>query len=171
MIRGRIWILGDDVDTDLIVPSRVLTEPDQTKLFAATLEVLIPEFSKHVQPGDIIVAGRNFGCGSSREEAVYVLKKLGIAAIIAESFARIFFRNMINLGLPPLSVPGLGINITKKISSIGKQGDFITIDLSQGIIKSESTGLIANFVPFPPFLKKYLDYGGALAYIKSLQHP
>ncbi len=157
-IFGRIWRVGDAIDTDLIVPSRVLTEQDPAKLLAATLELVFPHFSRDVKPGDIIVAGKNFGCGSSREEAVFVLKELGISCIIAENFARIFFRNCINLGLPPIT------SVTSQ--DVGKHGDNVEIDLAKGIIRNTTLNQSWTFAPFPHFLQEYLEHGGAFARIK-----
>ncbi|MHA1674450.1 MAG: LeuD/DmdB family oxidoreductase small subunit [Promethearchaeota archaeon] len=158
-IKGRIWVLGDAIDTDLIVPSRVLTEQDPTKLIAATLENVIPSFADKVQPGDIIIAGTNFGCGSSREEAVFVLKELGVQAIIASSFARIFFRNAINLGLPPIKVADA--------PSLGIQGDVLEILWQEGIIHNHTQNIQRNFPPFPPFLQNYVISGGALNLLRQ----
>ncbi len=158
-IKGRIWLLGDSIDTDLIVPSRVLTEQDPAKLLAATLENIIPSFAEQVQPGDIIVAGTNFGCGSSREEAVFVLKELGVQAIIASSFARIFFRNAINLGLPPIKVANA--------PSLGTQGDVVEILWQEGIIHNHTQDIQRNFPPFPPFLLNYVQSGGALNLLRQ----
>lgn len=149
LIQGRIWVLGDSIDTDLIVPSRVLTEQNEQKLLDATLENIIPRFSTQVKKGDIILAGRNFGCGSSREEAVFVLKKLGISTIIAESFARIFFRNAINLGLPPIQI--------KNAKGIGKTGDILKINLQEGTIYNQNSQEQFLFEKFPPFFLKFLE--------------
>ena len=162
-IKGRIWLLGDSIDTDLIVPSRVLTEQDPTKLLAATLENIIPSFAEQVQQGDIIVAGTNFGCGSSREEAVFVLKELGIQAIIASSFARIFFRNAINLGLPPIKLA--------EAPSLGTQGDVVEILWQEGTIHNLTQGIQQNFPPFPPFLLNYVRSGGALNLLRQKLEP
>lgn len=164
---GKIWILGDDIDTDLIVPSRVLTEQDPKKLLDATLEVVIPNFAKLVTPGDIMVAGRNFGCGSSREEAVFVLKSLGIHVVIARSFPRIFYRNMINLGLIPLIVLDLVTDVTRKQSTLGGQGDLIQIDLPSGKIWHHNQSACIQFPPFPTFIQDLLAAGGALAKLKQ----
>ncbi|WP_457559218.1 LeuD/DmdB family oxidoreductase small subunit [Candidatus Harpocratesius sp.] len=162
IIEGRVWLVGDSIDTDLIVPSHVLTEQDNTKLLKATLESVIPNFAKLVQKGDIIIAGKNFGCGSSREEAVFVLKKLGIQAIVAESFARIFFRNAINLGLPVIKFPAS--------QAIGKQFDKLQIDLIQGTVKNLNTQQIFKFSKFSPFILRYIEKGGAIQVIKEHLH-
>ena len=195
-IEGRIWVLGDDVNTDIIVPSRVLTERDREKMLAATLEVAIPDFYRKVKRGDIIVAGKNFGSGSSREEAVYVLKELGIAAVIAESFSRIYYRNCINQGLPPIE-PIIKDSdkrefariITQKSrhpnseqrpnskqpynshsdyqSPLGKTGDIIAIDFKTGIITNKNTKRTFRFKPYPDFVFKILEAGGMIPYLKE----
>ncbi|MHA1745936.1 MAG: LeuD/DmdB family oxidoreductase small subunit [Promethearchaeota archaeon] len=158
-LEGRIWLLGDQIDTDLIVPSRVLTEQDPQKLLDATLETVFPDFAHQVQPGDILVAGKNFGCGSSREEAVFVLKQLGITAIIAESFARIYFRNCINLGLYPITLVKRG--------PLGAHHDRIRIDFSKGTIENLSSHTQKKFQPYPPFIRQYLEQGGAITQLKN----
>ncbi len=160
VIRGRIWRLGDSINTDLIVPSRVLTEPDKEKLLSATLEVPLPNFAQNVQKGDIIVGGKDFGCGSSREEAVYVLKELGIVAIVAESFSRIYYRNCINLGLPP-------IVIDDDLDALGNQGETIEINFTNGIVHNLKGERIYRFKPFPPFIKKILDAGGMIPFLQK----
>jgi 3-isopropylmalate/(R)-2-methylmalate dehydratase small subunit len=162
--EGRIWILGDNIDTDLIVPSRVLTEQDPKKMALATLEVVLPEFAKSVRKGDILVGGKNFGCGSSREEAVFVLKSLGISVVIARSMARIFYRNMVNLGLPPIILPDLTIDSLTQCS-LGKLGDIICIDLLSGTITGNALPKTIKFIPFPSYLRGILQAGGAIPYI------
>jgi 3-isopropylmalate/(R)-2-methylmalate dehydratase small subunit len=165
-ISGRIWVLGDNIDTDLIVPSRVLTVNSRKELLGATLESVIPNFSSRVNQGDIIVGGKNFGCGSSREEAVFVLKELGIAAIIAQSFSRIFFRNCINLGLPAIE-PMITSTIKPNFSQIGEQGDVIEINFSLGeIINQSHQNEVYKFQPFPPFLKSILESGGIIDHLR-----
>ena len=172
-VNGRIWLLGDSVNTDDIVPSRVLTEQDEKKLLSATLELLLPEFASSVRKGDVIVAGRNFGCGSSREEAVYVLKRLGVGAIVAKSFSRIFFRNCINLGLPPITLKEdfkLTQNEESKdsdwFSEIGEQGQEVVVDFSNGIVKNQNSGEKFEFSPYPPFIKSILASGGLIPYLR-----
>ena len=166
-LKGRIWIVGDSIDTDLIVPSRVLTEQNPDKMLEATLELVIPDFYKKVQKGDFIIAGKNFGCGSSREEAVYVLKQLGVGGIIAFSFARIFFRNCINLGLLPIVIKEENDSQYSAPSDLGNEGDLISIDLIKSTILNLNSNKKFTFHPFSPFLQSYLDKNGALSYIKE----
>ncbi|QEE17829.1 3-isopropylmalate dehydratase [Promethearchaeum syntrophicum] len=170
-LEGRIWIVGDSIDTDLIVPSRVLTEQNSEKMLEATLELVIPDFHKLVKKGDFIIAGKNFGCGSSREEAVYVLKQLGVGGIIAFSFARIFFRNCINLGLLPIVIKKENGSSYSIPSDLGNQGDLISIDLKNNVIYNHISNRKFTFHPFTPFLQKYLDKNGAFFYVKEqLKH-
>ncbi|MHA1795591.1 MAG: LeuD/DmdB family oxidoreductase small subunit [Promethearchaeota archaeon] len=158
-IQGRMWRLGNNIDTDLIVPSHVLTAADQNTLLQATLESIFPNFTSEVRLGDIIVAGTNFGCGSSREEAVFVLKELGIRAIIAESFARIFFRNAINLGLPAIKMENSSI--------LGQHLEIIRVNLSKGTVKNLKSEKKFQFAPFPSFLLQFIIKGGAIPQIKE----
>lgn len=162
-IQGKIWILGDNINTDDIVPSHVLTIQENSQIISATLENLIPNFSQLVNPGDWIIAGKNFGCGSSREEAVFVLKELKLGGIIAQSFARIFYRNAINSGFLVISYG--------KPNEIGTKGDKIKVDLIHSQIINESTKLTFNFSPFPKFLLELLKAGGLLNYNKQLKNP
>lgn len=174
-IKGRIWVLGDSIDTDLIVPSRVLTEQDTKKQLAATLENLKPNFARDVKEGDMILAGKNFGCGSSREEAVFVLKQLGIKAIIAVSFARIFYRNCINLGLPPIILQPTLAKKSKKAkipeqniaASLGEEGDIVEIDFSAHKLTNLKNQHQMDFEAFSPFIEIILSAGGALALLKE----
>lgn len=159
LIEGRMWLLGDNIDTDLIVPSHVLTAADKKTLLQATLESVLPVFSSQVRLGDVIVGGKNFGSGSSREEAVFVLKELGIRAIIADSFARIFFRNAINLGLPVVTL--------ENASKIGQHLDKIRVNLPDGIIENPKNGNKFHFSPFPSFLMQFIIKGGAIPLIKE----
>ncbi|HMF29923.1 MAG TPA: 3-isopropylmalate dehydratase small subunit [Candidatus Lokiarchaeia archaeon] len=157
--QGRAWVFGDNIDTDLIVPSKYLTEQDPTVMASGTFEHIRPEFAREVQVGDIIVAGRNFGSGSSREEAPFVLKALGIRAIVAQSFARIFYRNAINLGLPALEVP-----LTPGDVADGAQ---VEVDWAEGILTNLDTGDRYEFARLPAFLQEILDAGGALNWLQS----
>jgi 3-isopropylmalate/(R)-2-methylmalate dehydratase small subunit len=159
IIQGKIWLLGSNVSTDMIVPSRVLTTSDENELIAATLENEIPHFADRVSPGDFIVAGSNFGCGSSREEAVFVFKKLKLGGIIATSFARIFYRNAINLGFPVISV--------ENPKQIGIQGEVIQVNLELATIQNIIQDKKFKFTPFPPFIQNFIKLGGAIEWLKS----
>ncbi len=159
IIRGKIWILGDNVNTDDIVPSHVLTCQNKSTLVSATLKEKIPNFSNVVSAGDWIIAGKNFGCGSSREEAVFVLKELMIGGIIAQSFARIFFRNAINLGLPVITIANS--------YDIGNQGEEISVDIEASTVKNLNSSFTATFSPFPPFLLRIFQAGGLISYLQT----
>ncbi|MCQ8892949.1 MAG: 3-isopropylmalate dehydratase small subunit [Candidatus Methanosuratincola sp.] len=157
MIRGRVWKFGDDIDTDVIIPAKYLRSVDQSVWPKHVLEGVDPGFSSKVKPGDIIVAGKNFGCGSSREQAALAIKWAGVAAVVAESFARIFFRNAINNGLPLVEAKG--------ISGMVEEGDVIEIDLDRGIVKTPKGE--AKSTPLPPFLQEILKSGGLVEYYKA----
>ncbi len=158
-LQGRAWVFGDNIDTDLIVPSKYLTERDPAVMASGTFENTRPEFAKQVEAGDIIIAGSNFGCGSSREEAPFVLQTLGIRFIAARSFARIFFRNGINLGIPlvEFQIPEGAI----------ADGDRLEVDFDAGTLKNLRSGKVLKFQKLPPFLQEILDAGGALNWLKK----
>jgi len=158
-LQGRSWVFGDNIDTDLIVPSKYLTEQDPIVMARGAFENTRPEFAKLVKPGDILIAGSNFGCGSSREEAPFVLKTLGIRFIVARSFARLFFRNAINLGIPlaELEVP----------KDAFMDGDLVEVDFEAGTLNNLRSGMILKFKQLPPFLQEILDAGGALNWINK----
>lgn len=156
----KLWILGKNIDTDLIVPPQYLTARDPSIQIKHALEPLIPEFASNVKPGDIIVADTNFGCGSSREEAVFVLKELGIQAIIASSFARIFYRNCFNLGIPAIILPNA-------ISQL-KDKQIIDLQLTKG--KIICSDCVITFKEIPSFLIKMVEAGGALELLKRKNH-
>jgi 3-isopropylmalate/(R)-2-methylmalate dehydratase small subunit len=160
VIRGRVWKFGDNIDTDVIIPFKYKAKTiDPQELAQHVMEGIDPSFSKKVRPGDIIVAGRNFGCGSSREQAPLAIKAAGIAAVVAESFARIFFRNAINIGLPVIEVKG--------VSEKTDDGDVFEIDLHQGTVKNLSKGLTFKAAPMPDMLMEILKEGGLVNYIKK----
>ncbi len=160
VIRGRVWKFGDDINTDVIIPFKYKARTlDPRELAEHVMEGIDPNFSKKVKPGDIIVAGKNFGCGSSREQAPIALKAAGIAAIVAESFARIFFRNAINIGLPVLEVKG----ISKQVD----EGDVLEIHLSKGIVKNLSKGLEFRAASMPEIIMEILKEGGLVNYLKK----
>ena len=158
-IEGFVYLLGDDINTDDIVPSHTLTMRDPHEMAKCTLEFIDPNFAKNVDTGNIIVAGENFGTGSSREEAVNVFKILGIKAIIAKSFARIYFRNLINLGIP-------GITLNWDDTQFSK-GDIIEIKLSNGIIINKTKKKKIKFIELPQFLTNILEEGGILNQLKN----
>lgn len=149
IIKGKTWTFGENIDTDVIIPGRYLRTFNPKDLAEHVLEGERPDFTKNVQQGDIIVADENFGCGSSREQAPVAIQAAGVSAIIAKSFARIFYRNSINIGLPVI------------ISDIeAKDGDVISIDLSEGTIINETTGESETFEPFKDFMLSILEDGG-----------
>jgi len=158
-IRGRVWKLGDDVNTDLIISGRYKYDiTDIEELARHAFEDLDPGLSGRIKPGDIIVAGRNFGCGSSREHAPLVIKALGVAAIAAESFARIFFRNAVNVGLPVVECPGVQESFA--------EGELAEVDLGGGVIKNLSRGIVLRFKPWPPIIMEIYRSGGLVEYVK-----
>jgi 3-isopropylmalate/(R)-2-methylmalate dehydratase small subunit len=155
----RAWVFGDDVDTDQIIAGRYLVKLDPRELAKHVMESADPKFASKVRKGDVIIAGRNFGCGSSRERAPLALKAAGISAVVAESFARIFYRNAINLGLPVLACPG----VRKEF----KTGDSVRIDVRAGEVKNLSTGKTFKAEPLPDFLSEIVLEGGLLRYMKK----
>nr|WP_157198824.1 Isopropylmalate/citramalate isomerase small subunit [Methanocaldococcus infernus] len=156
-IKGRVWKFGDNVDTDAILPARYLiyTEPEELAKYAMT--GIDEEFPKKAKKGDIIVAGKNFGCGSSREHAPIGLKALGISAVIAESFARIFYRNAINIGLPLIECK----DISKKVD----EGDILEVNLKTGEIKNLTKGETYQGTKLPEFMMEILEAGGLMEYL------
>ena len=156
-IKGRVWKYGDNVDTDVIIPARYLNTTDEKELAKHCMEDLDPEFASKVQPGDIIVAGESFGMGSSREHAPIAIKASGVSLVIAKSFARIFYRNAINIGLPILE--------NTEIYDLVETGDVIEVDLDKGEIHVKGKTLKAR--PFPDFIKEIIEYGGLLNYVKE----
>lgn len=156
---GRAWKFGDDINTDEIIPARYLSITDPAKLAEHVMEDADPEFPSKVHKGDIIVAGKNFGCGSSREHAPVAIKASGVACVIAKSFARIFFRNSFNMGLLILESP-TAVEGTR-------EGDRLEIDPDNGIIRNVTTGESFNVGPIPPFMKELLQHGGLIEHIKK----
>lgn len=152
--RGRAWKYGDNVDTDVIIPARYLATTDPGELARHCLEDLDPSFAPSHSPGDIIVAGKNFGCGSSREHAPLAIKASGVSCVIAESFARIFFRNAINIGLPILESPEASRDI--------ETGDELEVDLERGTIKNLTRGKTYQARPLPPFIREIAAAGGLM---------
>ena len=152
--EGNAWKFGDDVDTDVIIPARYLNTPDMTSLARFCLEDLHPGFAGKVSPGDIIVAGRNFGCGSSREHAPAVIREIGVSAVVAQSFARIFYRNAFNLGLPVLDSPQAALGI--------REGDRIRVELTAGRIENLTRQEEYPFQPVPAFMLELVLAGGLM---------
>ena len=151
LFRGRVWKYGDNVDTDVIIPARYLNTTDPAELARHCLEDLDPSFAREHRPGDIIVAGRNFGCGSSREHAPLAIKGAGVAAVVAESFARIFFRNAINIGLP--------IFEAAEAAREARSGDVLEIAASEGVIRNLTRGREYRVRPLPPFIQEIIAAG------------
>jgi 3-isopropylmalate/(R)-2-methylmalate dehydratase small subunit len=158
---SKVWRYGDHVDTDVIIPARYLNIADFKELSEHAMEDIDTSFATNVQIGDIMVAGRNFGCGSSREHAPIVLQQKGIKCIIADSFARIFYRNAINIGLPALE-------IGKEVEKI-EAGDELTVDLAKGEINIVNKGITIHTNPLPEFVQKIADAGGLINFVKGAQ--
>ena len=150
----KVYKYGDNVDTDVIIPARYLNAPDEKSLASHCMEDIDAEFVKKVRPGDMIVGGWNFGCGSSREHAPIAIKAAGVDAVIAKSFARIFYRNSINTGLAILECP-------EAVDAI-KNGDVVSVDTETGTITDETTGESFTAQPFPPFIADIIEQGGLL---------
>ena len=159
LLKGKVHKFGDNIDTDVIIPARYLVTTDEEKLGKHCMEGIKPDFSGKVNPGDIIVAGENFGCGSSREHAPLSIKGCGISLVIASSFARIFFRNSINVGLP--------IIVSSEVSKNTEEDDELEVDPIKGEVKNITKGKIFNVVPFPPFLEEIIYSGGLMEWYKK----
>lgn len=155
--KGKVWKFKNDVNTDEIIPARYLNTTDPKELGAHCMEDIDPEFSKKISRGDVIVAGRNFGCGSSREHAQISIKGAGISCVIAESFARIFFRNAINMGLPILEI--------NDISGI-KEGDYLEVDLNNGSVLNLTEHKEYKAKSLPKFIQEIIRSGGLLKWVK-----
>lgn len=155
--KGKVWKFGDNIDTDLIIPARYLNTFDPAELAKHCMEDADPEFVNKLSAGDIILAGENFGCGSSREHAPISIKAVGISCVVATSFARIFFRNAINIGLPVLEVNDLCVD--------SNENDIIEVITSSGVVKNETTGKSYQAAAFPPFIKEIIEAGGLIPWI------
>ena len=158
MKQAKVWKFGDNIDTDIIIAARYLNTSDEKILATHIMEDADPEFSKKISAGDVIAAGENFGCGSSREHAPLALKAAGIGAVIAESFARIFYRNSFNTGLLILE-----IKETDEINA----GDELKIDVDNGVVVNLTSGKEYKFSPIPPFMQELLKSGGLIEYAKT----
>jgi 3-isopropylmalate dehydratase small subunit len=157
--RGKAWKYGDNVDTDVIIPARYLNDPDPAALAAHCMEDIDASFAGAVRKGDLVVAGANFGCGSSREHAPLALKSAGVSCVVAASFARIFYRNAINIGLPILECPAAAAAATT--------GDEIVIDFASGRIENLTRKISHNATPFPLFLRELIAAGGLVEYERA----
>ena len=155
-VKGNVIKYGDNVDTDVIIPARYLNTSDPKELASHCMEDLDSTFVSRVKPGDIMVAGSNFGCGSSREHAPLSIKESGIGAVVAKSFARIFYRNAINIGLPII-----------ECDTDIDEGDEVEIDFDKGELKNVTKNTVAQFAPFPPFLQNIISSGGLLKSING----
>ena len=158
-MRGKAHVFGDDVNTDEIIPARYLNSIDPAFLAGHCMEDADAEFTKKVRPGDVLVAGENFGCGSSREHAPIAIKAAGVACVVAESFARIFFRNSINIGLPIIACPDAVDDISP--------GDDLEIDLAAGRLRNLATGNAFSFPPFTKEIQEIIAAGGLMAFVKT----
>lgn len=159
MITGKVFKYGDNIDTDVIIPARYLNTSDAKELALYCLEDLDKDFAISVKPGDIIVAGKNFGCGSSREHAPIAIKASGVGMVIAETFARIFYRNAVNIGLPIMECPEAAKDI--------EDGDQVEVNVSLGIIKNITKSKIYQAAPFPEFMQSIISSGGLINQIKK----
>ena len=158
ILQGKIWKFGDDIDTDIIIPARFLTKSDKKELAEQCFADIRPHFKDMIAPGDIIVAGRNFGSGSSREHAPIAIKAAGVSVVIAESFARIFYRNAFNIGLPILE--------SAEVSRFVHEGQSLSVNLSTGEILLEEANKRFFAKPIPDFMREIVEAGGLVEYIK-----
>jgi 3-isopropylmalate dehydratase small subunit len=159
ILRGRAFVFGNDIDTDAIIPARYLNTSDPEELKQYCMVDVDPAFPSRVKRGDIIIAGKNFGCGSSREHAPIAIKASGVCCVIAGSFARIFFRNSFNMGLPVFE--------SAEAASSIKEGDMVEVDTDRGIIREITTGKEFKARPIPPFMQELIADGGLMEHIKK----
>lgn len=157
--EGRVWKFGDDVNTDLIIPGRYLDNYDPAHLAAHAMEGVSKEFASGASKGDVIIAGRNFGCGSSREQAVIALLHSGVSAVVAKSFSRIFYRNAVNLGLPPI--------VSKDACEVFADGSAVRLDLSRNTLESSDLKARAALEPIPDRARDVLLAGGLVSYVRT----
>ncbi|MCG9967427.1 3-isopropylmalate dehydratase small subunit [Pelotomaculum terephthalicicum JT] len=158
-LQGKTWKFGSDVDTDAIIPARYLNTSDPAELARHCMEDADPAFPDKVKPGDMIIAGKNFGCGSSREHAPIAIKAAGVSCVIAKTFARIFYRNAFNIGLPIFEAPEAAEDI--------KEGDEVTVDTGSGVITNKTTGKTYQATPVPPFMQQIIAAGGLINYVSE----
>ena len=161
--NGTVFKYGDNVDTDVIIPARYLNSSDPAELATHCMEDIDKDFVKKVKKGDIIVADKNFGCGSSREHAPLAIKAAGVSCVIADTFARIFYRNAINIGLPIIECPEASRGI--------ENGDEVEVDFDSGVITNKTKGTSFKGQPFPEFMQKLISSGGLVNYINDQQSP
>ena len=159
MVTGKVFKYGDNVDTDVIIPARYLNAPSPAELAKHCMEDIDPGFAAVSHEGDIMVGGWNFGCGSSREHAPIAIQASGVSCVIAASFARIFYRNAINIGFPILECPEAAEAI--------QSGDTVSVDYDTGVITDETTGQSFQAAAFPPFIQNIIAHGGLLKYLKE----
>lgn len=157
--KGKAWKFGTNIDTDAIIPARYLNTSSPEELAKHCMEDADPAFTEKVGRGDIIVAGKNFGCGSSREHAPICIKAAGVSCVIAPTFARIFYRNAVNIGLPILE--------SQEASDAIKEGDVVEVNTDTGVITNVTTGITYQAAPFPEFMQKIMAAGGLMAYVKE----
>ena len=158
VVEGRVWTLGRDVDTDQIISGKYLTVIDPNELKKHVFEIALPEFAAQARAGDLLVAGENFGSGSSREHAPQAMRAIGVGAVVADSFARIFFRNAINLGIPAIEAPG--------VRAIFSTGDTGRIDFAEGRVTNVTAGRSVKFPPLPHHLMDLLEAGGLVEKVR-----
>ncbi len=160
LLKGKVWVFGDNIDTDAIIAARYLSTVEPRELAKHLMEDIKPDFPALVSEGDIIIAGSNFGCGSSREHAPLAIKGAGVSCVIARSFARIFYRNAINIGLPILEC-------SEDLSALEPGVDRLQVNLEQGLITHVQSGSAYQAAPFPPFMQDIIARGGLVDYVKA----
>jgi 3-isopropylmalate/(R)-2-methylmalate dehydratase small subunit len=158
-IKGTVYKFGNDVDTDQIIPARYLNTTDPVELATHCMEDADPEFAAAVQPGAVMVAGKNFGCGSSREHAPIAIKAAGVSCVIASTFARIFYRNAVNIGLPILECP--------EAAAALEEGDIVEVNLAEGVIRNLTQPGEYQSAPFPSFMQEIIEQGGLINYVQE----
>jgi 3-isopropylmalate/(R)-2-methylmalate dehydratase small subunit len=160
MLKGKAWKYGNDINTDFIIPGRYMELTDPEEMAKHAMEGIDKKFVTRVEKGDFIIGGSNFGCGSSREHAPLALKYAGISCVLAEGYARIFYRNAVNIGLPALECPG--------ISEVVETGDELEVDLHEGYLYNRTRGTKIKFTPLPPFMLEVLNAGGLVPYLSKV---